>query len=124
MNIWIVQASSGQYDDYCTWNIKAFSSQKAAQAWVDAQEPINHTALQELRSLIDEYEDLIEIPVGGFDTDEDWDKYDAAQTAAFEKAIAYVQIKYPDADLTISEDFHGYRVVEHPIDLEITFDNK
>ena len=35
-----------------------------------------------------------------------------------QKATEEIQAKYPNADLTQSYDFNGYRVIEQPIELE------
>lgn len=35
MDIWIVEQSSGSWDDFTTWNVIAFSCKSAAESWVE-----------------------------------------------------------------------------------------
>lgn len=42
MEIWVVSGSSGSYDDYYAYNVKAFTSQQAAQDWVDMQPEVDY----------------------------------------------------------------------------------
>ncbi len=116
MNIWIVQASSGQYDDYCTWNVKAFTSKEKADKWIEDNEPVvNYSALSLLSELQYKYFEQVGDTVDNATlTDEEIDQlYDMAR----EKAYKETQEKYPEADLTIDEDFNGYFVSEQGVEL-------
>lgn len=116
MNIWIVQGSSGQYDDYWAWAHKAFYSYEAAQAWIDKQPVVDYEALQDLDNLVSEYRDSL--PIDGIETDEQWEAFYAEEEKMVKRATEEIQAKYPNADLTQDYDFNGYRVIEQPIELE------
>lgn len=112
MKIWIVTGYTGEYDDFYKYNIKGFTSEESAKAFVEAQPKINYAALQELDELKWEYIDLID--TGDYDnwTEDQWDLNDRLRTDAEEKAVKEIQAKYPDADLTADADFNGYRIEE------------
>lgn len=117
MNIWIVRGSSGQYDDYWTWAHKAFYSYEAAQAWIDKQPVVDYKAIEELEILASEYRATLSTE--GIETDEQWEAFYAEEEEKMVKrATEEIQAKYPNADLTQSYDFNGYRVIEQPIQLE------
>lgn len=116
MNIWIVQGSSGQYDDYWTWAHKAFYSHKAAQAWIDRQADLDYQALEELEILAAEYR--ASLPMETPESEEQWIAFCAEEEKVVQKATEEIQAKYPSADLTQSYDFNGYRIIEQPIELE------
>lgn len=117
MNIWIVQGSSGQYDDYRTWPHKAFYSYEAAQAWIDKQSEVDYRALEELEELTSEYR--ASLSTEGIETDEQWEAFYLEEEKMVQKATEEIQAKYPNADLTQSYyDFNGYRVIEQPIELD------
>lgn len=116
MNIWIVQGSSGQYDDYWTWAHKAFYSYEAAKAWIDKQSEVDYKALEELAVLASEY--TASLSTEGIQTDEQWEAFYVEEGKMVQKATEEIQTKYPNADLTQSYDFNGYRVIEQPIELE------
>ena len=116
MNIWIVQGSSGQYDDYWTWAHKAFCSYEAAQAWIDKQPEVDYKALEELEELACEYRGSLSTE--GIETDEQWEAFYLEEEKMVQKATEEIQAKYPNADLTQNYDFNGYHVIEQPIQLE------
>ena len=116
MNIWIVQGSSGQYDDYWTWAHKAFYSYEAAQAWIDNQSEVDYKALEELDQLASEYRGSLS--ADGIETEEQWEAFYVEEEKMVQKATEEIQAKYPNADLTQSYDFNGYRVIKQPIELE------
>lgn len=116
MNIWIVQGSSGQYDDYWSWAHKAFYSYEAAQAWIDKQAEVDYKALEELEVLSSEYR--ASLSTEGIETDEQWEAFYLEEEKMVQKATEEIQAKYPNADLTQNYDFNGYRVIEQPIELE------
>lgn len=116
MNIWIVQASSGQYDDCSTWNVKAFTSKEKADKWIeDNKIVVNYGALSLLSELQYKYfEQVSETIYNATLTDEEIDRlYDMAREKAYKEA----QEQYPEADLTIDEDFNGYFVSEQCVEL-------
>jgi hypothetical protein len=110
MIIYIVTASSGQYDDYRSWNIKGFLSEDLAQKWIDTQPKISHLALQELEDLRSEYlNELYDLDTEGWG-DSGWEVFDDRRYELEKKALNEIQIKYPDADLAVDIDFHGYSI--------------
>lgn len=118
MNIWIVQASSGQYDDYNTWNVKAFTSKEKADKWVEknrAKVEVDVLAQNYLRKLEYKYfDEVYHATKNATLTDEEIDNlYEMSQ----DKAYKETQEKYPEADLTIDEDFNGYFVSEQSVEL-------
>lgn len=116
MNIWIVQGSRGQYDEYCSWAHKAFYSKEAAQAWVERQPEINYAALEALYALQANYTN--ELSTEGIETDQEWEAFYLEEERLVRKATEEIQAEYPNADLMMSYDFNGYYVVEQPIELE------
>lgn len=121
MNIWIVQASFGEYDNFWATNIKAFTSQEAAQAWVDAQSPVDYKALDELEELSYQYTSTLNY--SQCEHSKEWDlydkQYDKQYDALQQQAKDEIQSKYPEADLDVDRNFNGYRVNEQPIELEV-----
>lgn len=110
MNIYIVTASSGQYDDHHSWNVKGFLSESLAQTWIDTQPRIDHLALQELEDLTSEYlNDLYDLDTEGWG-DKEWEVFDDRRYELEKKALNELQLKYPNADLTVNIDFHGYSI--------------
>lgn len=110
MIIYIVTASSGQYDDYHTWNIKGFLSEALAQTWIDNQPKIDPVALQDLEDVTSEYlKDIYDLDTEGWG-DKEWEAFDDHRYELEKKALNEVQFKYPNADLTVSIDFHGYSI--------------
>ena len=109
--IWIVKASSGQYDDRWEWDVIAFSTENAAKDYVASVPEIDYNALSDLRELQTKYCGAFyeTQDVENF-TDEQWEKYYDQEEALNKKAVAEVQSKYPKADLTIDEEFNGYSV--------------
>jgi len=117
MNIWIVQASSGQYDDYSTWNVKAFLSKEKADKWIeDNPVVVNYGALVLLHELQYKYYEQVDEALKDKPT-LTGKEIDKLYEMANEKAYKEAQEKYPEADLTIDEDFNGYFVSEHSIEL-------
>lgn len=114
MIIHIVTASSGQYDDYYKWNVKAFPTRALAQEFIDSLPVIDHTAIGELQQLQYEYSlTLVDDDTNYSEwTEGIWEKAQEAIDELYNKAIAEVQAKYPDADLTVDEDFYGYAIEE------------
>lgn len=110
--IWVVKASSGQYDDYCSWNVKAFYTKESAENYVSSQPLINHGALYELDQLI--YDQTVEFTEGLNykvpKTDEEWDIHESKLSDLETEAREKIQMKYPDADLYIDPDFNGYSI--------------
>jgi hypothetical protein len=109
--IWIVKASAGQYDDYWQWDVVAFSTELSAQDYVAAIPETNYEALQELQELQTKYCSIFyeQQDVENF-TDVQWGQYYEQEEALNNKALTEVQAKYPDADLTVDENFNGYSV--------------
>lgn len=109
--IWIVKASSDQYDDHWEWDVISFSTEKAAKDYVSAIPEIDYKALNELRELQSKYSfEFYETQdVENFE-EEHWDAYYDQEEALNKKAFAEVQAKYPEADLTIDWEFNGYSV--------------
>lgn len=116
MNIWIVQGSAGQYDDHWSWPHKAFYSKEAAQAWIDSQPEVDYKVLKELEELQHDYR--YSLSLEGVETEEQWEAFYAEEEKMVQRATEEIQAKYPNADLTQSYDFNGYRVIEQPIELE------
>jgi len=114
MIIHIVTASQGEYDDYHKWNVKAFSTQEAAQNFIDSFPKINYDALEELRRLRYDFANTLVLEMFDYTnwTDEMWEENDRQADELDKKAILEIQAKYPDADLTINEDFYGYKIEE------------
>jgi len=112
MKIWIVTGSSGSYDYFYKYNIKGFTSEEVAKAFIEAQPKIDYAALQELDELKWRYIDLIDTSDCANWTENQWDLNDRLRTDAEEKAIKEIQAKYPDADLTADADFNGYSIEE------------
>ena len=110
-NIWIVKASSGQYDDYWSWSVMAFSTEQAAQEYIDAQPEVNYEASGELQKLQSEYCAVFyeQQDVKNF-TDEQWEVYYEQEEILNQKALAETQFKYPNADLSLNDDFNGYSI--------------
>lgn len=108
---WIVKASSGQYDDHWEWDVIAFSTEQAAQDYVAAIPKVNYDALRELQELQTKYSSAFyeTNDVENF-TDEEWEEYYDQEEALNKKAVAEVQTKYPEADLTVDWEFNGYSV--------------
>lgn len=111
--IYIVTASSGQWDDYIKWNVKAFYTQEAAQEYVDSNTKgqILYAANEEVRDLMQDFyeqqEDFPEKP-----SEKYWQYYYDRVNAEEVRVKALVQEKYPDADLDTDEDFNGYNIAE------------
>jgi hypothetical protein len=118
MNIWVVTASSGQYDEWREWNVKAFSTEEAANGFIGNIGEINYQALNELEELRAVYEGYIDCADSMEWTDEQWNKYYIECDAMDMKALCEVQAKYPLADLSIDKDFCGYDI--EVIELEET----
>lgn len=114
--IWIVQGSSGQYDDYWAWPHRAFDSKEAAQAWIDKQPKVDYQALEELEVLVSEYRSSLSMD--GIETEEQWQSFYEEEEKMAQKATEEIQAKYLSADLTQSYDFNGYRVLDFPVVLE------
>lgn len=112
MNIYIVKASCGQYDDYREWNIAAFLSESAAKDFIEEQGEVNYSALSNLDELKWDYIELLDKE--GYDswTDEQWQSYNKLRINAAERALKEVQAKYPFANLTVDVDFNGYSIEE------------
>lgn len=109
--VWIVKASSGQYDDRWEWDVIAFSTEQAAQDYIDAQPKVNYEASAELEQLQSEYRsNFYENNSTENFTDEQWDVYYENEETLDMQALKEIQAKYPDADLTLSDDFHGYSI--------------
>lgn len=110
MIIYIVTASSGQYDDYQSRNIKGFLSEPLAQTWIDTQPKIDLIALQELDDLTSEYlKDIYDLDLEGWG-DSEWELFDNNRYNLRKKAMNEIQLKYPNADLSVNTDFHGYSI--------------
>lgn len=110
MDIWIVTASSGRYDDYRSWNVMAFSTEDLAKEFVSKQPEINLEAVWELEKLKYEYkknEKLWDDPAATID---EWEAYENECEILEEKAVQEMKIKYPGVDLTCDQDFHGYSI--------------
>lgn len=114
--IWIVQGSSGQYDEYWTWTHRAFESKEAAQSWIEKQSEVDYQGLEELEVLASEY--CASLPTDGIETEEQWELFYKEEEKMVQKAKEEIQAKYPDADLTLGYDFNGYRVLDFPVVLE------
>lgn len=109
--IYIVKGSSGQYDDYWQWNVIAFSTEQAAQDYIDRQPKVNYEASAELEQLQSEYRsNFYENNSTENFTDEQWETHYEYEESLDMQALKEVQTKYPDADLTLSDDFHGYSI--------------
>jgi hypothetical protein len=104
--IWIVKASSGQYDDYWSWNVIAFSTEQAAQDYIAAQPQVDYEASRELQELQTKYCAVFyeQQDTDNF-TDEQWDQYYDEEEKLNQKALAEVQARYPNADLSLNDDF-------------------
>lgn len=109
--VWIVKASSGQYDDWWQYDVVAFSTEQAAQDYVAAIPKVDYEALRELQEIQTKYCSAFyeTKDVENF-TDEQWEEYYDQEEALNKKAVAEVQSKYPGVDLTIDENFNGYSV--------------
>lgn len=116
--IWIVKASSGQYEDRWEWDVMAFSTEDAAQEYLSSTPKINFQAIGELQRTKHERLEVFyqEHSTDNF-TDEQWAEYDDKIEALGNKAKSEVQLKYPDADLTVDEEFNGY-FVSGPVRLQ------
>jgi hypothetical protein len=110
--IYIVQASSGMYDEYMIWPVKAFAKKE------DADNYISGTRCKYDRAIDNEYQELISQlsldinkPVDDYDS-EGWDKYEEMINEVEKKAFEDISQKYPEYDLNTTHDFHGYHVIE------------
>lgn len=103
--IYIVKCSSGQYDEYWQWGVIAFSTEQAAQEYIDKQPKVNYLASAELEQLQDEYRSNFcdNNSTENF-TDEQWEEYNENEETLDMQALKEIQAKYPDADLTLSDD--------------------
>lgn len=114
MNIYIVTGSRGEYDEYQTFNVKAFFTEQSAQEWINKQPSINYDALNELSSLKDENWESANLlhTHGEMDnwSDAKWEKFYEFRAELDNKSVKIIQEKYPDADLTADIDFHGYSI--------------
>lgn len=114
MNIYIVTGSRGEYDDYQTFNVKAFFTEQAAQEWINKQPGINYDALNELSSLKDENWKSANSLYSNEEMDDwsdaKWEEFHEFQAELDNKSLEIIQEKYPDADLTEDNDFHGYAI--------------
>lgn len=109
--VWIVKASSGQYDDWWQYDVVAFSTEQAAQDYVAAIPKVDYEALRELQELKNEYSSILhEQEVTENYTDTQWDEYYEKEEILYNKAIIEVQDRYPSADLSVDESFNGYQV--------------
>lgn len=117
MEIWIVSVSSGSYDDYCAYNVKAFTSQQAAQNWIDRQleskQKVNKEILSELSDLQMTYTQ--HLVYAEKSADKYYEEYDMFEN----KALLEMKEKYPNYDFNADEDFNGYYVDNLPITLEV-----
>jgi len=111
MKIWIVKGAQGLYDDYHTYDVKGFMSEEAAKAWISTQPEVNMKALGELQQITDEYYSKI-VPPSNDATDEEWEKFQTLVEKSEIKALKEIQAIYPNDDLSIDIDFHGYHIKE------------
>lgn len=113
MKIYIVTGSRGEYDDYHTFNVKAFFTEEAAQEWINKQ-PSIIDALNELSSLKDENWESANSLYSNEEMDDwsdaKWEKFYEFRAELDNKSVEIIQKKYPDADLTADIDFHGYAI--------------
>lgn len=114
MNIYIVTGSRGEYDEYRTFNIKAFFTEQAAQEWINRQPSINYDALNELSSLKDENWESANSLYSNEEMDDwsdaEWEKFYEFRAELDNKSVEIIQEKYLDVDLTADIDFHGYAI--------------
>ena len=109
--IWIVKASAGQYDDYWQWDVVAFSTEQAAQDYVAAIPETDYDAIAELQELQGKYRsNFYENNSTEHFTDEQWEAHYEYEETLDAQAVKEVQAKYPNVDLTVDENFNGYRV--------------
>lgn len=114
MNIYIVTGSRGEYDDYQTFNVKAFFTEQAAQEWINKQPSIHYDALNELSSLKDENWESANSLYSNEEMDDwsdsKWEEFYEFRAQLDNNSVEIIQEKYPDADLTADIDFHGYAI--------------
>ncbi len=114
MKIYIVKASRGEYDDYQTFNVKAFFTEESAQEWINKQPSIHYEALNELSNLRDEKRESANSLYSNEEidawSDAKWEEFYEFRAELDNKSVEIIQEKYPDADLTADIDFHGYTI--------------
>lgn len=109
--IWIVKASSEQYDDWWSWNVISFSTEQAAQDYIAAQPEVNYDASKELQELQTKYCSVFYETSNTDDfTDKQWEEWYEKEEQLNQKAFAEIQIKYPHANLSLDYDFNGYTI--------------
>lgn len=110
--IYLVQGSSGWYDDYHTYPVKAFSSEKFANDYISKYYcKYDQKIDEEYQELAIKYLNGVEEPEFE-ESDSIWEAYDSVRCDAEEKAFKEISEKYPDYNLNTTEDFHGYHIVE------------
>jgi len=109
MNIWIVEQSSGSWDDFTTWPVKAFESKEEAEQWIVENNATLSAKLDKDREDAKEFEARYEelLQEHGLD---DWDD----QHPNFRKwrdGLDKLTTEWADNDRTVDyQDLHPYNI--------------
>lgn len=73
MNIWIVEQSSGSWDDFTTWNVIAFESKIEAEAYVEQNNATLPALKEKKKEEAKEFDSRYEALLDKYDLN-DWDE--------------------------------------------------